>query len=210
MRILLLLLFLAVGCDRSSHPVAPRSPQSPPEAPVARPDACTGAQRTIADEADRLATPWNRDQHVAKHFPGGRVAWLMPEAMYQKYIVTPQATKFGRCNDAGCHVFVSPAEVVERVVRESRRAGGHDAAALGAALGLPAKNFEGPLRMMVLDVGRAGVCARLPVDTDPGAWKCTGPDDPSCFKHGGFTSGGIPELMVIDAPVAETTITEVP
>ncbi|MBL9014755.1 MAG: hypothetical protein JNL83_11295 [Myxococcales bacterium] len=210
MRSLLLLSVLAVACARPAQSVAPRSPQAPPVAPAARVDACTGAQRALADEADRRATPWSRDQHLSKNFPGGRVAWLMPEAAYQKYIVTPQASKFGRCNDTGCYLFVAPAEIIERVVADSRREGGHDPAALGAALGLPAKNFEGPLRMMVLDVGRVGVCVRLPVDSDPGVWKCTSAEDTSCFKQGGYTAGGIPELMVIDAPVADTTIIDVP
>ena len=167
-------------------------------------------QRDFSDEVNRRASPWNHEQHLAKNFAGGRVAWLMPEATYQKYIVTPQAPKFGRCNETGCYQFVAPAEVIERVVRESKKDGGHDAAAVGAALGLPAKNFEGPLRLMVLDIRRTPLCVRLPIDSDPGVWKCSGPDDTSCFKHGGYTAGGIPELMVIDAPVTETTITEIP
>jgi hypothetical protein len=48
------------------------------------------------------------------------------------------------------------------------------------------------------------------VDTDPGVWKCKTAEDTDCFKFGGYTSGGVPELMVIDAPVEQTSIEEVP
>jgi hypothetical protein len=88
--------------------------------------------------------------------------------------------------------------------------GKHDPALLGAALGLPARSFEGPLRMMTLDLDASAVCARLPVDADPGVWKCKGPEDKDCFHFGGYTSGGIPEAMIIDAPVDSTQTEQVP
>jgi hypothetical protein len=88
--------------------------------------------------------------------------------------------------------------------------GRHDPAALGKALGLPATSLEGPLKMMTLDIGRTGTCVRLAVEDDPGAWECKTAADTDCFKFGGYTSGGIPELMVIDAPVERTAIEEVP
>lgn len=134
----------------------------------------------------------------------------MPEAAYQKYVVTPHAERFGRCTDTGCYLFVAPAGVIETVVHASVHDGKHDPAALGAALGLPTRNLEGPLRLMVLDLDQQPVCVRLPVDSDPGVWKCTSAGDTSCFKPGGYTSGGVPELMVIDAPVVGTEIVEIP
>jgi hypothetical protein len=48
------------------------------------------------------------------------------------------------------------------------------------------------------------------LDSDPGVWKCTSPEDKDCFKFGGYTSGGVPEVMVINAPVAAAQIEEVP
>ena len=78
------------------------------------------------------------------------------------------------------------------------------------ALGLPAANFDGPLRMMTMDLDDTATCARLPVDSDPGVWTCKSAEDTDCFKFGGYTSGGVPELIVIDAPVGQTTIDEVP
>jgi len=88
--------------------------------------------------------------------------------------------------------------------------GKHDPAALGAALGLPAANFEGPLRLITLDLDRTGVCARLPVEQDPGVWACKSAEDKDCFKFGGYTSGGVAETMVIDAPVDLATVELVP
>ena len=63
--------------------------------------------------------------------------------------------------------------------------------------------------MMTLDIGKAATCVRLPVDSDPGVWKCQTPEDTGCFKFGGYTSGGVPELMAIDAPVDRTAVDEI-
>ena len=54
------------------------------------------------------------------------------------------------------------------------------------------------------------MCVRLPVDSDPGVWKCTSAEDKDCFKFGGYTSGGVPEMMVINAPVDQAAVTEIP
>jgi hypothetical protein len=167
-------------------------------------------QAEILREADARATPWSTAQHLAKNFPDGRVAWLMKDASYQSFVVKTAATKWGRCNDTGCYVFTAPATVIHAAVAQSMTDGHHDPAVLGKALGLPADNFEGPLRMMTLDLTKAGSCARLPVDADPGVWACKTAADTDCFKFGGYTSGGVAELMVIDAPVAETMVEGVP
>lgn len=188
----------------SAPPTAERAP------PAARDVSCDAHQRALAQDADRRASPWSLEQHLGTHFPDGRVAWLMPEPAYQKYIVAPHAPRFGRCNDSGCYLFVAPAARIEAVVSASMREGAHDPAALATALGLPAKNLEGPLRLIMLDLDDTRVCVRLPVEDDPGVWKCASPEDTSCWKPGGFTAGGIPELMVLDAPVASATIVEVP
>jgi hypothetical protein len=199
-----LVMVAVVGCGGA----APRVEQpAPPPAPAL---ACDARQAEISREADARAAPWSIAQHLAKNFPDGRISWLMPDDKYQQYVVTPGAQKWGRCNDTACYVFVAPAEVIHGAVQASMVDGRHDPAALGKALGLPAKNFEGALRMMTLDLDETGTCARLPVDDDPGVWKCQTPEDTDCFKFGGYTSGGIPELMVIDAPVGRTTIEAVP
>ena len=139
----------------------------------------------------------------------------MPEAKYQEYVVKPAARRWGRCAAAAsaatrCYLFAAPAAILHDLVERSMRDGRHDPAALGKALGLPAASLEGPLRMMTLDLDDAGTCVRLPVDADPGAWKCTTAADTDCFRFGGYTSGGVPELMVLDAPVDRTAIDEVP
>lgn len=69
---------------------------------------------------------------------------------------------------------------------------------------------QGDRRSRPLDLHKEATCARLPVDADPGVWKCQLPQDTDCFKFGGYTSGDVPELMVINAPVDKTTIEEVP
>ena len=67
-----------------------------------------------------------------------------------------------------------------------------------------------PLRLMTLDLDEAGACARLPVAADPGALACTRPEEQACFVFGGYTTGGVAEIMLIDAPVARTQIDVVP
>lgn len=212
MKLLLTLISIAVlGCAGAQTPA--RQLSTPPAAPEPAPALalqCDARQAEISRGADTRAAPWSVAQHLAKNFPDGRVSWLMPDAKYQEYVVKPAAKKWGRCNDTGCYVFVAPAAVIEGAVASSMRDGRHDPAALGKALGLPAASFEGTLRKMTLDLGKTGTCARLPVDDDPGVWKCKTAEDTDCFKFGGYTSGGIPELIVIDAPVDQTTIEEVP
>jgi hypothetical protein len=190
----------AAGCGAPAVPAQEPGPGS----------ACDARQAAIRRDADARAAPWSVARHLARNFPDGRVSWLMPDTKYQQYVVGPAAKKWGRCNATGCYVFVAPAAVIHDLVERSMRDGRHDPAALGEALGLPAASFEGTLRMMTLDLGRAGTCVRLPVDDDPGAWKCRTAEDAACFRFGGYTSGGVPELMAIDAPVDQTAIEAVP
>jgi hypothetical protein len=195
-----LVLLVVLGCGAAAHP--PRAP--------ALPDACDAAQAAIRAEADARAAPYSAAAHLAKNFADHQIAWLMPEAAFQKYIVATAATRFGRCTDAGCFLFASPGKLIHAAVAAARTGAGHDPAVLGRALGLPADRLAGPLRMMTLDLATPGVCARLPVDADPGVWPCKTADDHDCFKFGGYTSGGVPELMVIGAPVAATAVEAVP
>jgi hypothetical protein len=196
-------LLVMIGCAATPRPV----PAPPAGAP---PSSCDARQTAISREADARAAPWSVARHLAKNFPDGRVSWLMTDAAYQRFVVKPAARKWGRCNDTGCYVFVAPAAVIHDAVAHAMTDGHHDPAALGQAFGLPAASFEGPLRMMTLDIAREATCIRLPVDDDPGVWKCPTPQDTDCFQFGGYTSGGIPELMAIDAPVDRTAIEEVP
>ena len=182
-------------------------PTSPARLPAS---ACGVAQRAISVAADARARPYGLREHLARNFGDGRVSWLMRDADYQKYVVATSATRWGRCNSAGCFAFAAPAALIHAAVARASHDGAHAAGELGAALGLPARNFEGPLVMMTLDLDEAAVCARLPVDGDPGVWPCKTADDRDCFKFGGYTSGGVPELMLVDAPVARTAITPVP
>lgn len=211
---MLLSLSFVVACGGSQQrPVSPEQtpePQTQPEEAKQPPaPTCNEQQGAISREADQRAAPYGIGQHLAKNFPDGKVSWLMKDGSYQNFVVKTGATKWGRCNDTGCYVFVAPAAVIHSAVEQSMKDGKHDPAAIGKALGLPAANFEGPLRMMTLDVDDVAACIRLPVDADPGVWKCQTPEDKDCFKFGGYTSGGVPEAMVIDAPVEKTTIEEV-
>jgi hypothetical protein len=189
-----------------AHPVKAEANPSAEERPL----ACDAKQVTILREADHRAAPYNLHKHLSKNFPDRKVSWLMKDSTYQTYVVKTQAKNFGRCNAAGCFLFVAPAAVIHEAVKKSMKDGKHDPAVIGKALGLPAANFEGPLRMMTLDLNTAGSCARLPIDDDPGVWKCQTPQDTDCFKFGGYTSGGVPELMVINAPVEKTAVEVVP
>jgi hypothetical protein len=200
-----LTLLLVIACA-APRPAAHEPTTAPP---AAAPSSCDTHQIAISHDADTRAAPWSVAQHLAKNFPDSRVSWLMKDASYQNFVVKPAAQKWGRCDDTGCYVFVAPAAVIHGAVEHSMAEGHHDPAALGKALGLPAANFEGPLRMMTFDVGKEATCVRLPVDTDPGVWKCQTAQDTDCFKFGGYTSGGVPELMVIDAPVGRTAIEDV-
>ena len=197
-------LFL-VGCG--GHAPAPHQPSPSPSPSVA---ACGLEQQLISQDADARAAPWTIARHLARNFADGNVSWVMRDADYQKYVVGPRAERWGRCNPTGCYLFAAPTAVIRAAFEGAMADGHHDPAALGKALGLPAKNLEGPLRLMTLDLDTAAACARLPVDTDPGVWACKTTDDHDCFEFGGYTSGGVPEVMVIDAPVAGTAIDLVP
>lgn len=203
-RNLLLGALLVAGCKHVEPTV------TAPPAWAAALSACDAQQAGISKEADQRAQPWSIEQHLAKNFPDMKVSWLMLEGLYQKYVVQPGAQNFGRCNDTGCYLFAAPTSVIQEAVQKSMTGTTHAPEVLGQALGLPAKNFEGPLRMMTLDLGATGTCVRLPVDSDPGVWKCQSAEDKDCFKFGGYTSGGVPEVMVINASVAQAEVKEIP
>jgi hypothetical protein len=208
----LTLVFL-IGCAGAQKPTTTPSttptPQEVTPPPVVAGAACDAHQAEVLKEADTKAAPFSTAQHLAKNFADGKVSWLMKDTAYQNYVVKPAAKDWGRCDPTGCYVFTAPAAKIHEAVAHSMVNGHHDPAAIGKALGLPAANFEGPLRMMTFDLNKDPVCARLPVDADPGVYACKTPQDTDCFKFGGYTSGGVPELMVINAPVDQTTIEEV-
>lgn len=209
------LLTLGLGFVLACGGAAPAAPTAPQPAEPAPSQVSTGtcdeAQTAISKEADQRAAPYGIIPHLEKNFADLRVAWLMKEAPYQTYVVQAGAKHFGRCNDTGCYLFAAPAAVIEEAVRKSMNGAAHDPALLGAALGLPAANMEGPLRMMVLDLKAAtSACVRLPVESDPGVWKCQTPEDKDCFQFGGYTSGGVPEVMILNAPVAAAQVTQIP
>jgi hypothetical protein len=195
-------VLLVSGCASTGTAVKPA-----PEPLIAR---CDATQAQLSREADQRASPLTIEKHIADNFPGRQVSWLMKDSAYQTFVVQTNAKNFGRCNDTGCYLFAAPATVIHKAVQDSMKDGKHDPVVLGKALGLPARNFEGTLRMMTLDLDASGACVRLPVESDPGVWKCTSAEDTDCFKFGGFTSGGVPEVMVINAPVAQARLEEVP
>jgi hypothetical protein len=194
----------------TSATTATTSP-APADPPAPSTGSCDAHQLALSRQADERAHPHGIVPHLTKHFPDGRVSWLMREEPYQRFVVSTGAERFGRCDDTGCYVFAAPTQVIEDAVRGATTADGHDPARLGEALGLPADSFAGPLRLMTLDLDDAtGACVRLPLESDPGVWKCEGEADAHCFRFGGYTSGGVPEVIVIDAAVAETTVVTIP
>ncbi len=198
----------ALGCATVQPQTKPDTQQT---SPAGTPNAaCDAKQSQLLKEGDQTAVEGSIEKHLAKNFPDHKVSWFMPEELYQKYVVKANAVNFGRCNDTGCYLFAAPTAFMQDKLQKSMQGGKHDAAALGQALGLPAKNFEGPLRLMTLDIGSPPLCVRLPVESDPGVWKCQSAADKDCFKPGGYTSGGVPEVMVINAKVAQTQVVEVP
>lgn len=206
--IALLCALVTSGCAVFGGGTRPAPTPAPTPAPFVQ--HCDATQTQISQEADQRANPWNIEKHITTNFPDHHVSWLMTDSAYQKFVVQTQAKNFGRCNDTGCYLFAAPSAVIHKAVQDSMKDGKHNPAVIGKALGLPATNFEGPLRMMTLDLDASGSCVRLPVDSDPGVWKCTSPEDTDCFKFGGYTSGGVPEVMVINAPVAQAQVEEVP
>jgi len=196
-----LALALTVGCKTAPPPT---------KASTAYQGRCDEREQRIAEEAQARVSGRTFTEHLASEFPDHRVSWLMRETAYQTYVVKAQARAFGRCQGGTCFRFAAPARTLRKAVNGSMKDGKHDPAALGAALGLPAANFEGPLRLITLDLDRTGVCARLPVEQDPGVWACKSAQDKDCFKFGGYTSGGVAETMVIDAPVELATVELVP
>jgi len=216
---------LSAGCAKTTDavtnqpsetepaPASARAPAAEAEAkapPAVTTGACDEHQTAVSAEADARAEPWSIVQHLEKNFPDGKVSWLMTEGPYQTYVIDTGAEHFGRCDDTGCYLFAAPTALIQEAVEASLSGEGHDPAVLGRELGLPAKNFEGPLRMMTLDLRATDTCVRLPVDADPGVWKCKSAEDVDCFKFGGYTSGGVPEVMVIGAPVGPTQVESIP
>lgn len=202
-----------------TEPEVAKAPEPEPEPKPAEPEVpaaptvsagdCDETQAAISKVADEQAAPYGILAHLEKNFPDMKISWLMPEPIYDKFVVQTSAKNFGRCNDTACYQFAAPTAVIEAAVEQSLTADGHDSAKLGEALGLPADNMKGPLRMITIDLAATKSCVRLPVGEDPGVWKCKSPDDTDCFKFGGYTSGGVPELMVINAPVDQATIREI-
>jgi len=186
------------------------TPTEPTPAVVVSTGTCDEKQTATSKEADERAKPYGITEHLTKNFSDMKVSWLMKETPYQSFVVKTAAKNFGRCDDTGCYLFAAPTTVIEKAVNDSMKDGKHDPAVIGTALGLPAANFEGPLRMMTLDLtAAASACVRLPVDSDPGVWKCKSEEDKDCFKFGGYTSGNVPEVMVINAPVDKAVVKEI-
>ena len=216
MRLALIVLLFA-ACTPSPKPAPPPEPVPAPEptpapevtpAPAPTPAGpvvvgnCSPAQADISAKADARAAPSGILPHLEKDFPGRSISWVMPDGAYQKYIVTAQAKNFGRCNADGCFQFGAPTGVLEKAIADATTADGHDPAILGKALGLPPANVTGTLRLVTLDAAATNTCLRLPVEEDPGV-------DKSAFVFGGYTSGGVPEVMVIDAPVDKAVVKEI-
>jgi hypothetical protein len=213
----------AVGCAKREASVSPLPPATatlaasagtpPPAPPPATatlaapvPNHCDAEQAKIRTEADRRAGPRGVQTHLAEHFKDGKVSWLMKLCDYQTYVAQKNAPYFGRPLGANQYLFAGPTADMKKAVADASSGGKHDPAKLAKSLGLSPDNMKGPLIMLTLDLSTAGACVRLPVETDPGAKACCAAGEDDCFKFGGRTSGGMPEVMIINAPTAYATL----
>jgi hypothetical protein len=169
-------------------------------------DHCDAEQAKIRTEADRRAGPRGIQTHLAAHFKDGKASWLMKLCDYQTYVAQKNAPYFGRPLGANQYLFAGPTADMKKAVADASSGGKHDPVKLAKSLGLSPDNMQGPLIMLTLDLSTAGACVRLPVETDPGAKPCCATREDDCFKFGGRTSGGMPEVMIINAPTAYATL----
>ena len=147
--------------------------------------------------------------HLATYFSDNAVAFFMPATFFN-----PDHRFFGRMENSEFFQFVLPLDTMLHAFDQAvvkRKAGTFTIKAeiFGELLGLPLSNFKWNIENKTLhrlitcrvDSLKDDLCVRMPMHDDPGVWKCSkGTWDEQCFKFGGFTSGKLPELVIVNLP----------
>jgi hypothetical protein len=145
---------------------------------------CNKAQQEIAAQIGG-----DVQEHVRKHFtPKG--SYLVTDYVYQNFV--KGKAKLGRPGPNGnTYLFVASGKFIVGVLAAAKKADGTtDFAVIEQKLGLPTGTYKPDGGLWRVDVNVPISCYRFPKADDPGA--------NSDFKAGGFTSGGVPEILVLD------------
>lgn len=148
---------------------------------------CSREQQAIAKQIE-AADHKSALAHVKANFtPKG--SYLVNDSTYQNYV--KGKTKLGRPQGADSYLFVAGGKFIDGVLRAAKKADGTtDFGVIEHKLGLPPNTYPPTGGLWRVDVNVPISCYRLPRASDPGA-------NPQ-FKAGGFTSGGVPEILVLN------------
>ncbi len=148
---------------------------------------CSKPQQAIA-KAVETATHKNALAHVKANFtPKG--SYLVNDYVYQNFV--KGKPKLGRPDGGDSYLFVAGGKFIDGVLRAAKKADGtYDFTIIEHKLGLPPATYKPDGGLWRIDVNVPISCYRLPRAADPGA--------NSDFKPGGFTSGGVPEILVLN------------
>eukprot|EP00727_Mastigamoeba_balamuthi_P009224 m51a1_g4924 hypothetical protein (225) ;mRNA; r:247239-247913 len=194
----------------------------------ARAAACDTEQEMLRVYGDRRAEEMRADNsttHFRRNFTRGLVSFAIRNGTWHRFYDPKTAVNparfFGRSSDVaglrGFHQFAAPTSVFRDVNRWCSRTGGQGFPAsmcaqarrtLWLRLGIPDHNES--FYVVTIDTVATPLCYRLPMEADPGASHCLGLPDERCFKFGGFTSGGAPEILLINATVSSAVWTFLP
>ena len=185
-------LLAAPSADAKNPPASKKgsTAKSPsPGAPHGNPKCPPGEMAIGADTHDKAAA------HVARHFsPHG--SYLVNDYVHNNFV--KGKARVGRPQGDHSYLFVAGSTFISGVLKAAKKADGTtDYAVIEHKLGLPSGTYKADGGLWRIDVDVKSGCYRMPKANDPGA--------NSDFKAGGFTSGGVPEILVINGKVAKAT-----
>ena len=187
-------------------------------ATLARKKPCSPRQierkKTGSKLLKKLSYP-SLKNHLETYFSDNSVAFFMPASFFN-----PNNIFFGRMENSEFFQFVLPLRTMIKAFANASGKKKYDiypvnAEDFGKSLGLPLSNFQYAIRnktlhhLITCNVHslKDDLCVRMPMHEDPGAWKCSdGTWDEQCFAFGGFTSGNLPELVVVNLPYTKCRI----
>jgi hypothetical protein len=183
---------LAAPADAKNPPASGKgsTAKSPSAgAPKGNPKCPPGEMAIGADTHDKAAA------HVAKHFsPHG--SYLVNDYVYNNFV--KGKARLGRPQGDHSYLFVAGSTFISGVLKAAQKPDGTtDFTVIEHKLGLPAGTYKADGGLWRIDVDVKSGCYRMPKADDPGA--------NSDFKAGGFTSGGVPEILVINGKLAKAT-----
>ena len=127
--------------------------------------------------------------HLAAHFKS-KGSYLVSDSVYQRFVKGNR--KLGRPQGGNSYLFVAGGEAIDKVLEAAKKGDGYDFTVVEQKLSLPPGTYAAAGGLWRIDVNVMTNCARFPTKDDPGA--------NAEFVAGGFTKGGIPEILVINAP----------